>query len=226
VAELILPTPDKVALTSGDHTPDHNLIVQAIIDLNNAKSDVGGAYVMATWKYSTSTTAPPAAGYIRTNNADPALATTLWIHEIDDEGIDRAVGMANIVATDKILLRSADFQADWTVVTNTDSGAYRTLTVTLDRSLGTDPGNNKACQIYAVLQEFSTAPGGTGTPEIHVGPDAPTGDELVWYDTDENSIASSIISGDTAPESHDVLWLDTTEEAPATTLAPFLLMGS
>jgi hypothetical protein len=201
VAELILPTPDKVALTSGDHTPDHNLIVQAIMDLNNAKPDVGGAYVMASWKYSTTTSAPPASGYIRMD-ATPATATTLWIHETDDAGIDRSTGLSSITATDKILLRSAAFQADWTVDTVTDSGTYRTITVTLDRSLGTDPGNNKVCQIYAVLQEFSTAPGGTGTPEIHVGPDAPTGDELVWYDTDE--------TGPTLPDA----------------ISPFLLMGA
>lgn len=60
----------------------------------------------------------------------------------------------------------------------------------------------------------------------HIGASAPTNDALVWIDTDENSIASTIISGDTPPESHDVLWLDTTEEGPATTLAPFLLMGA
>jgi hypothetical protein len=217
-------TEDSTGRVHSERHDDMAAAMMAVQEYVLALPPASGAYVMSTWKFNSTGSAPPASGYIRTDGGStPATATTLWMHDTDNADILRDTGLDGIVTGDQIWLRSPDFQANWVVVTNTDSGDYHTITVTLDKSLGTVPGNNAICQVYAVLAAFAQ---GASAPEIHVGPDEPTGDELVWYDTDENSIATTIIAGDTAPESHDVLWLDTTEEGPATTLAPFLLMGA
>jgi len=43
---------------------------------------------LGIWRYRTETAAPPASGQVRFNNADPTLATELYLSETNDGGID------------------------------------------------------------------------------------------------------------------------------------------
>ena len=46
-------------------------------------------------------------------------------------------------------------------------------------------------QEIAGMVEVSGGEGGTGAPEVHIGADAPTGNEVLWIDTDEEDVVAT-----------------------------------
>ena len=100
---------------------------------------------LGIWKYRTEIAAPPASGQVRFNNADPSLATEMYIHETNRDGTDLANFLA-LIAVDSILYlqdrRNADNFFVIEVATNTDSGVYRTIVMDTIILQGDEPSQN------------------------------------------------------------------------------------
>ncbi len=98
------------------------------------------------WKYRTEIAAPPATGQVRFNNADPSLATEMYIHETNQNGDDMGNFFA-LIAVDSILYlqdrRNADNFFVIEVATNTDSGVYRTIVMDTIVLQGVEPSQNQ-----------------------------------------------------------------------------------
>ena len=89
----------------------------------------GGALLSAFWTYASTTTAPPTSGQIRTNSP----ITTLWVAEVDTDGMNRAAGLATAEAGDTIIVRAANGTFMDLLITGTpvDSGTYFTIPVSV-----------------------------------------------------------------------------------------------
>lgn len=90
--------------------------------------------VIASWQFSTSTTASdPGDGYVRFNNAAPASVTAIYIDNIDGQDNPLAAWLDTMTAGAQIAFRSANSLTQfviYTVVSVTDSTGYRTVAVT------------------------------------------------------------------------------------------------
>jgi hypothetical protein len=89
----------------------------------------GGSILSAFWQFSSTTTAPPGSGQVRSD----AGFTTLWVHETDTDGFDRTLGLNTVTVNSTILVRASNGTAVDLKVTGTpvDSGVYRTIPVTV-----------------------------------------------------------------------------------------------
>ena len=89
----------------------------------------GGSLLTAFWTFATATTAPPSSGQVRTNAGN----TTLWIAEVDTDGMNRAAGLATAEAGDTIIVRAANGTAMDLLITGApvDSGTYWTIPVSV-----------------------------------------------------------------------------------------------
>ena len=106
----------------------------------------------------TSPTVPstPASGKLRLNNADPTLATLIFLHETDSDGIARAPEISTwddtyTTAPALLTLRSVATPANYVTYhvtgANTDSGAYDRIAVTFRTSNGTFT-DGEALQVF------------------------------------------------------------------------------
>lgn len=90
--------------------------------------------VIASWQFSTSTTASdPGDGYVRFNNAAPASVTAIYIDNLDGQDNNLAAWLDTLTAGAQIAFRSANSLTQfviYTVVSVTDSTGYRTVAVT------------------------------------------------------------------------------------------------
>jgi hypothetical protein len=93
----------------------------------------GGAVMSAWWQYSTSTSAPPSSGQIRSSTASPGVPGTdavLYIHHTDDDGL--VWDMSNAQVGDQVVFKD-DHGNTWTTnvtsVANTVPGGagYHTV---------------------------------------------------------------------------------------------------
>ena len=89
----------------------------------------GGSLLTAFWTFNATTTAPPSTGQVRTNAGN----TTLWIAEVDTDGMNRAAGLATAEAGDTIIVRAANGTAMDLLITGApvDSGVYWTIPVSV-----------------------------------------------------------------------------------------------
>ena len=89
----------------------------------------GGSLLTAFWSYATNTSAPPSNGQARTDTG----LTTLWLSELDTDGMNRAMGLATAQVGDTIIVRAANGTAMDLAITGTpvDSGTYWTFPVTV-----------------------------------------------------------------------------------------------
>ncbi len=100
---------------------------------------------LGIWKYRTEIVAPPASGQVRFNNVDPSLATEMYIHETNQNGLDLGNFFALIVVDSILYLqdrRNSDNFFVIEVATNTDSGAYRTIVMDTIILQGDEPSQN------------------------------------------------------------------------------------
>jgi hypothetical protein len=123
----------KYEMYRGTSDPYAEIIVKGLtfshVDLPTVDEDITGASLL--YAFSTTTTAPPASGGIRFNNATFASVTEIYIHETDSGANDQAIILDEIDNNDYVQVMAADSHWARFLVTNTaDNGTYRTLTVT------------------------------------------------------------------------------------------------
>jgi hypothetical protein len=108
----------------------------------DASGEFTPGYMM---EFEVATTAPPSAGGVRANNANLSAATQIFISETNGAGSNIEARLAALAAGDAIILTAADgTQVSWAVVTNTDSGGYRTIAVSDhagETSMGASPAS-------------------------------------------------------------------------------------
>ena len=100
---------------------------------------------LGTWRYRTETVAPPASGQVRFNNADPTLATEMYLHETNDGGTDVA-NFLDLLTDGAIIYLQEQSDADnhfiIEISSNTDSGTYRTFGIQAITLEGVEPSQN------------------------------------------------------------------------------------
>ena len=91
--------------------------------------EAGGSLLSAFWQFSSTTTAPPASGQVRTNAGN----TQMWVAEVDTDGYNRQVGLATVAASSQVLVRAANGTAMDLQITGTpvDNGTYWTFPVSV-----------------------------------------------------------------------------------------------
>lgn len=165
----------------------------------------GGAYLSAQWNFNQTTTSAPASGTMRMNNTTYAATTTLWIHETDRDGLDRAAGLDTLTTDCQIIMQSAQGRAVWDVTSVADSGTYRTVGVTMLEGTGTRPSASSTTTIYIVPPTPPAIPAGGAANTVLTKASA-TDYDMAWTATPKITVSS------TAPSSPAVndLWIDTT----------------
>lgn len=99
------------------------------VDLGASLSSFAG---LGTWRYRTETVPPPASGQLRFNNADPELATLLFLSETNDDGTDVANFLDLLNAGDVIYIQERTNSANFILVqiaNNIDFGTYRQFAI-------------------------------------------------------------------------------------------------
>lgn len=133
----------------------------------------GTAYLNAQWNFNQNTVTSPNSGTMRMDNTAYAATTQLYIHEVDRDGLNRALGLDLCVAGDQIIMQSAQGRAVWNVTAAFDVGTYRTINVTLVESSGSRPSASSPTTLYFVTEGeasgATTILSGTATPDGSVG---------------------------------------------------------
>jgi hypothetical protein len=129
----------------------------------------GGAFAgLGTWRYRTEITSPPADGQIRFNNADPTLATELFMAETNVGGTDVGNFLNLLTAGSLLYIQNRSDGDNFFVVeisTNVDSGTFRTFGIANIILEGPEPSNNTQMAIVAV----ESGAGGGGGDVFKVG---------------------------------------------------------
>jgi len=143
-------------------------------------SQTGG--VAQPYTFSVSVGTPPATGSVRTNNTNQAAATMLYVHYINDEGIDLKTYFASkLRERDTLNVQDRDDASRWQVyeiaAAYTDSGSYASIPVIWRAGGAASIGNQ---QKIIVVRESSTM-----AVRLTVGPTAPLSPVVndVWMDT-------------------------------------------
>lgn len=139
-------------------------INQFVSSVNGQDGDItitpGGTGATADYKFDTATSAPPASGTIRLNNATPSSATMLWIHNITNGGTDIRRYLEQIAVGSKLVIQDRDNSAnyaDYQVAgALTDNTTYWAIPVTYLASGGTLANNARL--LFAVVTGGSTQP--------------------------------------------------------------------
>ncbi len=98
----------------------------------------GGASLQLNWEFKNIVTSgDPGTGNFRLNNANPALATELYLSEEDKDGVDATNLLNALTADDRIYIQEIEDSTRWIlidVVTVVDNGTWFTITFTVDDS--------------------------------------------------------------------------------------------
>lgn len=100
---------------------------------------------LGTWRYRTETAAPPASGQVRFNNADPTLATELYMSETNDGGTDVSAFLDLLNDGALIYLQEQSDSDNHFIIeisSNVDSGTYRTFGIENIVLEGVEPSQN------------------------------------------------------------------------------------
>lgn len=141
--------------TAGPLGPD------TTVDLSPIAGGSGGFAGLGTWRSRTETGAPPASGQVRFNNADPELATEVYVHETNSDGEDLANFLALVDAGDVIYIQDKGDATKFIVIevsSNTDNGAYVTFGISNSAQQGGALSQNTEINLVA-----SIAGGGAGS---------------------------------------------------------------
>jgi hypothetical protein len=128
-----------VTVTANAQLPNERILTEgagiSIVDNGAGNSIVvsatsGGLSGLGEWRSRTETVSPPASGQIRFNNADPELATELYIAETNDGGTDVETFLALAGVGSLIYIQEKSDSSNFILVevaTNVDSGTFRTI---------------------------------------------------------------------------------------------------
>lgn len=135
-----------------------------VVGMKGDKGDPGPqgppatTYLNSRWTFSQGTVEPPVAGTVRMDADTYAAATALWVHEFDEEGLDRSAGLGAAVVGDQIIMQSPQGRVVWEIADVVDAGVYRTFTVTYMESSGVRP--DEAASVTLYLAVAGGSPGG------------------------------------------------------------------
>jgi hypothetical protein len=121
----------------------------------------GGFAGLGPWRSRTEIVAPPGSGQVRFNNADPELATEVYVHEINNDGDDLASFLNLLDAGDVIYFQDSSDAANFIIVeisSNTDAGVYRTFGIANVNQQGAALSQNTVINLVATI-----AGGGAGS---------------------------------------------------------------
>lgn len=139
---------------------------------------VGSSTSMFEYHFNTATTAPPASGTVRKNNASAVAATVVWVHRIDAGGTDRKPLLMRADTGSDLYIQdvnNADAYIAYTLTADAiDNGDYVTMPVVLD-TVGTVSiaGGNRV--LVGVVHTGEQGPPGPQGPPGVQGPVGDTG---------------------------------------------------
>jgi hypothetical protein len=135
----------------------------------------GASANLFPYNLSNQTVSPPTNSQIRINNANQALATQLYIHHSNSDGVDVALMLNNAAAGDRLVIQDKNNSANIVRYdlssAPTDMGAWTSFNVTYV-SGGSVP---TAAVILAVLVEGQPGPAGPTGPQGIQGIQGPQG---------------------------------------------------
>jgi hypothetical protein len=114
----------------------------------------GGAVFqgLGTWRYRTEITSPPASGQVRFNNADPTLATEMFLAETNANGTDVNNFLDLLTAGSIFYIQDKAISANFFLVeisSNVDNGTDRTFGIANIILEGAEPSQNTEVLIVA-----------------------------------------------------------------------------
>jgi hypothetical protein len=132
---------------------------------------------LGTWRHRTETATPPGSGQIRFDNADPLLATEIFVHETNVGSSDMGNFLGLLTSGSLLFLQDKSNAANFFVIeisSNTDSGVYRTFGINNIVLQGTEPTQNQAMLLIVSESGSGAAPvasvfGRTGAVTALVG---------------------------------------------------------
>lgn len=156
------PTNRNALMADGADFTSRAIVEADISDLSHSVGVTG----LGIWKYRTETAAPPASGQIRFNNADVSLATTFYLHETNDEGVDVSTFLELMLQDGSVLYMQDQTNAAnhylIEISTSVDSGTYRTYGIQAVSEAGVEPGQNT----NVILVTSGIAAAGTGVTQL------------------------------------------------------------
>jgi hypothetical protein len=155
------------------------------------QGEAGGSLLSAFWQFSNTTTAPPAAGQLRSNSTN----TTVWVHKTDTDGFDRTAGLASIQVGNLIYVRSTNGMAlNLTITAIADSGTYMTFTTTV--ASGTANKGARTQLNFVLVPPTGLPTGGTVTQVL-------TKNSSTDYDATWKTPISYLVAKSTTPVAAD-----------------------
>lgn len=109
---------------------------------------------LGPWRSRTEIVSPPASGQLRFDNADPELATELFLHETNNNGEDLANFLALLEAGDLIYIQVANDSSKFIlceISSNTDSGVFVTLGLANVAQQGGAIAQNETVNVIATI---------------------------------------------------------------------------
>ena len=141
------------------------------------QGEPGASTTVINYRFSTTTSPPPASGYLRLNNADLALATIIYFSHINDSGGDAIIALKLIQIDDKILIQDfndANIHQLWhATAAPINQGDYTEVAVTWEQGAGTF--SNNAVLSAGFLRQGQEGPPGPQGPQGPAGADGAQG---------------------------------------------------
>ena len=132
-------------------------------DLLQNQSPGGSVFQgLGTWRYRTEITSPPGIGQVRFNNADPTLATEMFLAETNDDGTDVNNFLNLLTAGSFFYIQNRADSDNFFLVeisSNVDNGTDRTFGIANITLQGAEPDNNTRVIIVASASGSVSLPG-------------------------------------------------------------------
>jgi len=109
---------------------------------------------LGAWRYRTETSTPPAAGQLRFDNADPGLATELYLHDSNAAAVDLSNFLGLIEVGDTLYFQDSSDATKFIVVevgSTTDSGTFFTFGIAAIATQGGAIAQNTLTRVVAII---------------------------------------------------------------------------
>jgi len=197
-AYLLTEANDLTAAVVWDDIPDVNVPESAVTQheaaLTITESQISdlahtiGVSGLGIWKYRTETTAPPATGQIRFNNANISLATEFYLHETNEGGVDVSTFLELLLQDGSALfIQDQTDAANFVMIeisSSTDNGVYRTFGIQSVIEEGTEPGQND--DVILITTGLASAGGVTEVNDLTAS--------VTWDDIPDVNVPESAVT--------------------------------
>ena len=208
-AYLLAEVNDLSAAVTWANIPDANVPETAVTQheaaLTITESQISdlahtvGVSGLGVWKYRTETTAPPAAGQIRFNNANVSLATEFYLHETNEGGVDVSTFIELLLQDGSALFIQDKTDAGNSILieisSSTDNGVYRTYGIQSVTEQGTEPGQND--DVILLTTGLASAGGVTEVNDLTAS--------VTWDDIPDANVPQSAVTQHVGAIDHDSL---------------------